>query len=174
MSLDGSPGEDHIVDWDGGGFAYAFELPLLYADRDLSGDISDGDDIAATACVDGLAAGVIWFPPTDDIEMTAALHTFGVPLGWNAVVTGDDEGLSVLSDTEASAILNDLYDGNEVDEERQERLLSLFRMEFRDETLMRPDIAGRPVYLGLAMTGNKRLKLKPQNLLVNLPLAPEA
>ena len=77
-------------------------------------------------------------------------------------------------DTEASAILNDLYDGNEVDEERQERLLSLFRMEFRDETLMRPDIAGRPVYLGLAMTGNKRLKLKPQNLLVNLPLAPEA
>jgi hypothetical protein len=39
---------------------------------------------------------------------------------------------------------------------------------------MLPDIAGRPVYMGLAMSEKKRLKLKPQNLLVNLPLAPEA
>ena len=29
---------------------------------------------------------------------------------------------------------------------------------------------GRPVYLGLAMTEEKRLKMKPQNLLMNLPL----
>lgn len=77
-------------------------------------------------------------------------------------------------DTESSAILNDLYDGNEVDETRLERLISLFRLEFKDPSLMRPDIAGRPVYMGLAMTENKRLRLKPQNLLVNLPLAPEA
>ncbi len=77
-------------------------------------------------------------------------------------------------DAEASAILNDLYDGNDVDEDRLARLISLFRLEFKDSSLMRPDIAGRPVYLGLAMTENKRLRLKPQNLLVNLPLAPEA
>lgn len=77
-------------------------------------------------------------------------------------------------DAEASAILNDLYDGNDVEEERLARLISLFRLEFKDPSLMRPDIAGRPVYLGLAMTENKRLRLKPQNLLVNLPLAPEA
>jgi hypothetical protein len=36
---------------------------------------------------------------------------------------------------------------------------------------MRADIAGRPVYLGLGMDGEKRIRLKPQNLLVNLPLA---
>jgi hypothetical protein len=36
------------------------------------------------------------------------------------------------------------------------------------------DIAGRPVYLALAMTEDGRLKLKPQNLLVNLPLAERA
>ncbi len=77
-------------------------------------------------------------------------------------------------DTEATALLNDLYDDNDVDEERMERLLSLFRMEFKDESLMQPDIAGRPVYLGLAMNEKKRLRLKPQNILVNLPLAPEA
>jgi hypothetical protein len=49
------------------------------------------------------------------------------------------------------------------------RLLSLFRLEFSDPTLMRPNIQGRPVYLGLAMTVNNQVRLKPQNLLMNLP-----
>jgi hypothetical protein len=32
-------------------------------------------------------------------------------------------------------------------------------------------VAGKPVYLGLAMTSDQVLRLKPQNLLLNLPLA---
>jgi hypothetical protein len=36
---------------------------------------------------------------------------------------------------------------------------------------MRADVAGKPVYLGLAMSAEQTLKLKPQNLLINLPLA---
>ncbi len=74
-------------------------------------------------------------------------------------------------DTESSALLNDLYEDSDVPPERLERLLSLFRLEFEDPSLMRPDVAGRPVYLGLAMNADKKLRLKPQNLLVNLPLA---
>jgi hypothetical protein len=35
---------------------------------------------------------------------------------------------------------------------------------------MRPAIAGRPVYLAMAMDSDNKLKLKPQNLLLNLPL----
>jgi len=31
-------------------------------------------------------------------------------------------------------------------------------------------VAGRPVYLGMAMNAKGKLRLKPQNLLVNLPL----
>jgi len=77
-------------------------------------------------------------------------------------------------DAEATALLNDLYNGLEIGEERLERLLSLFRLEFRDPAVMRPDIAGRPVYLALAMAANKTVRLKPQNLLVNLPLAEAA
>lgn len=77
-------------------------------------------------------------------------------------------------DTESSALLNDLYDDQDVDEERMERLLTLFRMDFKDPSLMQADIAGRPIYMGLAMNEKKRLRLKPQNLLVNLPLAPDA
>jgi hypothetical protein len=74
-------------------------------------------------------------------------------------------------DAEASGILNDLYKGAEVAEARLARLVSLFRMEFADPSLMRPAVAGRPVYLGMAVDDKNTLRLKPQNLLFNLPLA---
>ncbi len=77
-------------------------------------------------------------------------------------------------DAEATAMLNDLYGGVELDEARRERLLSLFRLEFADPSLMLPRVAGRPVYLAMAMDESKMLRLKPQNLLVNLPLAARA
>ena len=74
-------------------------------------------------------------------------------------------------DTESSAILNDLYQGRPVDEDRLARLIGLFRLDFDDPADMRADLAGAPVYLGLAMTAERLLRLKPQNLLINLPLA---
>jgi hypothetical protein len=74
-------------------------------------------------------------------------------------------------DVEASGILNDLYEGRAVDETRLARLLALFRLEFRDPDAMLAQVRGRPVYLGLAMTEAERVKLKPHNLLLNLPLA---
>ncbi|NIA68760.1 hypothetical protein HBA54_09170 [Pelagibius litoralis] len=77
-------------------------------------------------------------------------------------------------DVEASKLLNDLYNGVEVGEGRLARLLSLFRMEFQDPSVVAPGIAGRPVYLAIAMTEGGSLRLKPQNLLVNLPLAERA
>lgn len=77
-------------------------------------------------------------------------------------------------DKESSALLNDLYEDAEVSEDRMAKLLSLFRLEFEDPSLMRAEIAGRPVYLGLAMTSEKKVRLKPQNLLANLPLARQA
>jgi len=74
-------------------------------------------------------------------------------------------------DAEASDLLNDLYNRAEVAEERKERLLCLFELSFADPAAMRPAIAGRPVYLAMAMDSQRRLKLKPQNLLLNLPLS---
>ena len=74
-------------------------------------------------------------------------------------------------DAQATAILNDLYNDQPVDEDRMQRLLCLFRLDFDNAADMRADVAGRPVYLAMAMDGHNRLKLKPQNLLLNLPLA---
>ncbi len=77
-------------------------------------------------------------------------------------------------DIEATAILNDLYKDTEVSEARHKRILSLFRLEFQDPSLILPKTAGRPVHLAMAMTKENNLRLKPQNLLVNLPLATSA
>jgi hypothetical protein len=74
-------------------------------------------------------------------------------------------------DVEASAILNALYRGEPVAEEALARLVLLFRMMLREPAGVLPEMAGRPVYLGLACRADRSLKLKPQNLLVNLPLA---
>lgn len=77
-------------------------------------------------------------------------------------------------DAEASRLLDDLYEGRTVESERQARLISLFRLRFTNPGEMRADVAGRPVYLGLAMDAAQGLRLKPQNLLLNLPLARES
>ena len=37
-----------------------------------------------------------------------------------------------------------------------QRMLSLFRMEFEDPNQMRSDIAGRPIYMALSMTPEKK------------------
>jgi hypothetical protein len=74
-------------------------------------------------------------------------------------------------DAESTAILNDLWNGVEVEAGRMRRVLALFRMEFADPGDMRRDIAGRPVYLGLSANADELVRMKPQNLLVNLPLA---
>jgi hypothetical protein len=103
------------------------------------------------------------------------MHFLGVALSIQPVGQIRDEHWSwhVGLDAESSSMLNALYRGEHVDETRLARLISLFRASFADPGDMRPDLAGRPVYLGLAMDGGGRLRLKPQNLLLNLPLARE-
>jgi uncharacterized protein DUF6352 len=74
-------------------------------------------------------------------------------------------------DAESTAILNELWRGGEVEPGRMRRVLALFRMDFADPAAMRPDVAGRPVYLALSMDEESVVRMKPQNLLVNLPIA---
>jgi hypothetical protein len=73
-------------------------------------------------------------------------------------------------DTTSTAIMNALYEGKSVDDDHMRQVLALFRLDFRDPSLMLPRVAGRPVYLGVAMDHHGKLRLKPQNLVVNLPL----
>lgn len=74
-------------------------------------------------------------------------------------------------DAESTAILNDLYEGREIEHGRMRRLLTLLRMDFANAGDMRAELEGRPVYMALSADEEDLVRMKPQNLLVNLPLA---
>src|SRR5882672_592740 len=73
-------------------------------------------------------------------------------------------------DAESTAILNELWAGTQVEQGRMQRVLALFSLQFEDPAAMRADIAGRTLYLGLSATEEGVVRMKPQNLLINLPL----
>jgi Family of unknown function (DUF6352) len=75
-------------------------------------------------------------------------------------------------DVDSTAILNALYREESVAPPDLERLVALYRLEFRDRGDVLPEMAGCPVYLGLACRPDRTLKVKPQNLVTNLPLRP--
>jgi hypothetical protein len=72
-------------------------------------------------------------------------------------------------DAEATRILNALYEQKPLGADDMAQIVGLFRMRFADERFLLERVRGKPVYLGLAMTKGNRLKMKPQNLLTNLP-----
>jgi len=73
-------------------------------------------------------------------------------------------------DAESTAILNELWAGGEIEAGRMRHVLALFSVQFEDPAVMRPDIAGRTVYLGLSADDDDIVRMKPQNLLTGLPL----
>lgn len=73
-------------------------------------------------------------------------------------------------DAESTAILNELWQGSEVDAGRMRNIVALFALQFADPAAMRQDIAGRTVYLALSVDADQVVRMKPQNLLLNLPV----
>jgi hypothetical protein len=73
-------------------------------------------------------------------------------------------------DSEATRIGDTLWNGGDLDEETRSRLIGLFRLTFRDPLDMIERVRGEPVYLLAAMTADEVLHLKPQNLVMGLPI----
>ncbi len=73
-------------------------------------------------------------------------------------------------DAEGTRIGNALWRGEAVDAATSERVLALFRLTVLDPARADPRIEGRPVYLLLAMTPDRLVTMKPQNLIAGLPL----
>ena len=72
-------------------------------------------------------------------------------------------------DSNSNNILNDLYHGLDVDEERLKQILCLFQLD-TDQGFVK-EMNDKPVYIGLAMNENSKIQFKPQNILTNLPLS---
>jgi hypothetical protein len=129
-------------------------------------DLAHGVSVPLTLAHSGLAA-------LARVLQRWVLHLTGAAVSITPLARIDDNDWRwhLGLDVEATAILNDLYRGQPVDEVRLARLIGLFRLDFHDAADMRPELAGAPVWLGLAMTADGTLRLKPQNLPLNLPLA---
>ena len=100
-------------------------------------------------------------------------HLLGVRVRITPLARIDDTNWRwhVGLDAVATALLNGLYAGREADVGGTEDIVALFRLDFDDAGDMRADLAGAPVWLAAAKGADGLLRLKPQNLLGNLPLA---
>ena len=63
-----------------------------------------------------------------------------------------------------------LWNGEALDEETNGRVLGLYRLTFADPTVVAEEVRNEPVYLIMAMSAQKLVRLKPQNLLTGLPI----
>lgn len=138
---------------------------LLDLTHEINNDLSHGLVFTMTRARSGLSA-------LARVLEKWVQHFLGVAVSIRPLQKIDDSAWRwhLGLDVEATALLNDLYEDRAVAPERSARLLSLFRLAFVNPQEMRPDVAGKPVYLGLMMDAGQVLKLKPQNLLLNLPL----
>lgn len=99
-------------------------------------------------------------------------HFFRIETRVQAMRSIQDEKWSwhIGCDVESNHLLNALYNGENLEEQELRQIIGLYRMEFLDPQVLEERLVGKPVYLGLAMTKDAYFKMKPQNLLTNMPL----
>jgi hypothetical protein len=74
-------------------------------------------------------------------------------------------------DAEATAIGDALWNRQELDQAARERVVGLYRLMLRDDGRVLDNAKGEPIYLITAMTAERTLRMKPQNLITGLPIA---
>jgi hypothetical protein len=74
-------------------------------------------------------------------------------------------------DAAATAIGDALWQDEELEQSARERIVGLYRLAFRDPDVVLAEAKGEPIYLLLAMSEDRMLRMKPQNLITGLPIA---
>lgn len=103
-------------------------------------------------------------------------HLLGVDVRVEAVANIEDRDWRwfVGLDSEGTKIGNILWNGETFDADVAERLVALMRLQVVDTRLIDKRVGNKPIYLILAMDADKTIRLKPQNLVVGLPLTSAA
>jgi hypothetical protein len=98
-------------------------------------------------------------------------HLLAVGVNIEPVERIEDEDWAwfVGLDAEATRIGNALWAGGDLDPEAAQRVIALFRLTFSDTGEVQPQVGARPVWLILAMTPDRTIRMKPQNLIAGLP-----
>jgi len=99
-------------------------------------------------------------------------HMLGVDVEVEPIVEARDVKFTwyVGLDAEGTKIGDMLWNGDDLEEETSSCVIGLFRLTFRDAEVVLDRVKGEPVYLILAMTPERILRMKPQNLVTGLPI----
>jgi hypothetical protein len=99
-------------------------------------------------------------------------HLLGVAVTVEPLTELRDANLAwyVGLDADATRIGDTLWQGEELDEAAMARVVGLFRLTFGDAAVMLDKVKGEPVYMILAMSADKTIRMKPQNLVTGLPV----
>jgi hypothetical protein len=73
-------------------------------------------------------------------------------------------------DAVGTQIGDTLWNAGSLDPRSEASIVGLYQLKFDDPTVVVEKIGSEPVYLILAMTPDKMLHMKPQNLLIGLPI----
>jgi len=73
-------------------------------------------------------------------------------------------------DAEATRLGDALWKGDELADADRSRMVGLYQLTFADASEVVDKLRGEPVYVIAAMTSDKVLRLKPQNLITGLPI----
>ncbi|HKS87346.1 MAG TPA: DUF6352 family protein [Pseudolabrys sp.] len=99
-------------------------------------------------------------------------HLLGIDVDIAALTELRDADLAwyVGLDADATQIGDSLWHGESPDEAAMARVIGIFRLDFRDPSVVVEKVRGEPVYLILMMTSDKTIRMKPQNLITGLPV----
>lgn len=150
------------------GLPVASEIDVLSdANADTYWDRSDRFDMALD-----MTAGRRSLAALGEVIAAWIFHMLSIEVDIEPLTEIRDAGLAwyVGLDAEATHIGDALWDGEELDDATKARVIGLFRVSFRDPSAVTEQLRGEPIYLLLAMTPDRILQLKPQNLIVGLPI----
>jgi hypothetical protein len=100
------------------------------------------------------------------------LHLLGIEVDIEPLTEMRDVNLAwyVGLDADATKIGDTMWNGGDLGETGASQIVGLFRLTFRDPSVVLDKVKGEPVYLILAMTPGKLIRMKPQNLVTGLPI----
>jgi len=99
-------------------------------------------------------------------------HVLGVEVAIEPLTEMREVSLAwyVGLDADSTKIGDMMWNDEEIDEATMARVVGLFALTFRDPSIVLDKVKGDPVYLILTMTGDKTIRMKPQNLATGLPI----
>jgi hypothetical protein len=150
------------------GLSAATEFDVLSeANTNMYWERSDSFDMALdlTGGRRGLAA-------LGDVLVRWVRHLLAVDVEIDSVTELRDVTLTwyVGLDADATRIGDALWNGDELDQAARRLVVGLYRLTFADDAEIVEQARGAPTYLIAAMSADRTLRLKPQNLITGLPV----